>query len=189
MDLIEILGVAFGLWSVWLTVKENVWCWPIGIINILFFMVMFANAKLYADFLLQVIFLVLSFYGWYFWVHPKSGKEKVPVTIMNLANRAFTFGTFIGGTVVMGYLLSTYTDASVPYWDSSTTVMSIIAQFLMSRKKLECWAIWITADVIDTGIYLYKELYLTSILYLVFLGLAIVGLLAWRKSWKSAKTA
>jgi nicotinamide mononucleotide transporter len=186
MDLIELFGVVTGLWCVWLTVKEKVLSWPIGIVNILFFMVMFYQVKLYADLLLQVIFLVLSFYGWYYWVHPKPGKKTVPVTIMSFRYRAASVLSFAAGTAVMGYLLSTYTDASVPYWDSSTTVMSIIAQWLMSEKRLECWVLWITADVIDTGIYYYKGLYLTSGLYLVFLFLATAGLLQWRKSWRNS---
>ena len=189
MNVIEILGVAFGLWSVWLTIKEKVLCWPIGIVNILFFMVMFYQVKLYADLGLQFIFLILSFYGWYYWIHPKKGRDTVPVTTLSLSSKLGTTATWGASTVVMGAVLATYTDASVPYWDSSTTVLSILAQYLMSRKKLECWILWITADVVDTGIYLYKDLYLTSVLYAVFLALATAGLIAWRKSWKSTEKA
>lgn len=187
MMLVEILGVAFGLWSVWLTVKQRIWCWPIGIINILFFMVMFYQVKLYADMGLQVIFLILSIYGWYYWVHPKKDKKDVPVTLVPNAVRLVVFTVAAGAAAVMGYLLTVHTDASVPYWDSSTTVMSVAAQYLMAQKKLECWTIWITADVIDIGIYTYKELYLTAGLYVIFLCLATSGLIAWWRSWRSTE--
>ncbi|MEW5747701.1 MAG: nicotinamide riboside transporter PnuC [Candidatus Thermoplasmatota archaeon] len=183
MNVIEVLGVVTGLLTVWLTVRQKVLCWPIGIVNILLFMVLFYQVKLYADLGLQVVFLILSFYGWYYWIHPKKGEASVPVTTLSWRSGAGTAATWGLGTVVMGAALATYTDASVPYWDSSTTVMSIIAQYLMSLKKLESWYLWIAADVVDTGIYLYKELYLMSGLYAVFLVLATAGYIEWRKSW------
>jgi len=184
LTFVEIAGVAFGFWSVWLTVKEKVLCWPVGIVNILLFMVMFYWVKLYADLGLQVFFLILSIYGWWVWIHPKLGKKDVPVTLMTQPLRAGTFAVSAAATVLVGSMLGTYTDASVPYWDSMTTVMSVAAQYLMARKKLECWTIWITADVVDIGIYAYKGLYLTSALYVAFLVLATAGLIAWWRSWK-----
>ncbi|MCU0860395.1 MAG: nicotinamide riboside transporter PnuC [Thermoplasmata archaeon] len=187
MNFIEVLGVATGLLTVWLTVKQKVLCWPVGIVNILLFMVLFYQVKLYADLGLQVVFLILSFYGWYYWVHPKKGETTVPVTTLTARSWVMAIASLGVGTVAMGAALATYTDASVPYWDSSTTVMSIVAQYLMSLKKLENWYLWIAADVIDTGIYLYKDLYLMSGLYAVFLVLATVGYLEWRKSWRGSK--
>jgi nicotinamide mononucleotide transporter len=186
-SILEVLGVVTGLWTVWLTVKERVLCWPIGIVNILLFMVMFYQVKLYADLALQVVFLILSFYGWYYWVHPKKGADTVPVTTLSTWSKVGTTATWGVFTVAMGAALATYTDASVPYWDSSTTALSIIAQYLMSLKKLESWYLWFTADVVDTGIYLYKGLFLMCILYAVFMVLATVGFLEWRKSWRDSK--
>jgi nicotinamide mononucleotide transporter len=189
MNIIEILGVATGLWTVWLTVKEKVLCWPVGIVNILLFMALFYQVKLYADLGLQFVFLALSFYGWYYWVHPKKGEDTVPVTTLTVRSKIGTTASWGFGTLIMGAALATYTDASVPYWDSSTTALSIIAQYLMSLKKLESWYLWIIADVVDTGIYLYKDLYLMSALYAVFLVLATAGYIEWRKSWRDSKKA
>jgi nicotinamide mononucleotide transporter len=188
LNFVEIAGVAFGFWSVWLTVKEKVLCWPVGIVNILLFMVMFYWVKLYADLGLQFFFLILSIYGWWVWIHPTPGKKDVPVTLMTQPLRAGTFAVSAAATLLVGSMLGTYTDASVPYWDSMTTVMSVAAQYLMARKKLECWTIWITADVFDIGIYVYKGLYLTSGLYVAFLILATTGLIAWWRSWKRTNT-
>ena len=78
MDPIEVAGVAFGLWSVWLTIKEKISSWPVGIVNILLFMILFFSVKLYADFGLQIVFLVLSIYGWWVWLHPTPGQQEVP---------------------------------------------------------------------------------------------------------------
>jgi len=189
MDPIEVAGVAFGLWSVWLTIKERISSWPVGIVNIVLFMILFFSVKLYADFGLQIVFLVLSVYGWWVWLHPRPGKQEVPVTLLPTRVRVGALGASVSATFAMGFLLSHYTDAALPFWDSTTTVLSVVAQYLMARKNLECWYLWISADVLYVGIYAYKDLFLTSGLYAIFLVLAISGLLRWRKSWLRTRTA
>lgn len=188
MDVVEIVGVAFGLWSVWLTVKERILSWPVGIVNIGAFIILFYQVRLYADMGLQFFFLVLSIYGWWVWVHPERGKAKVLVTLMSVPSRVGTVAASAMGVLALGTFLSHYTNAAVPYWDSTATMMSIMAQYLMARKKLECWVLWIAVDVLSVGIYLYKDLLLTAGLYVIFLVLASAGLLRWRKSWRSGTT-
>ena len=183
MSLLEILGVATGLLCVWLTVRENIWCWPAGIVNAALFLAMFGLERLYADAGLQVVYIVLSVYGWYRWLHPGEDREELPVT--RIAPReALVLGAICTATAAtMGGLLHAYTDASLPFWDSTTVAMSLVAQYLLARKVLESWVVWVAADVIMVGIYLAKALYLTSALYVVFTVLAVAGYRAWKGSY------
>lgn len=143
---------------------------------------MFFQARLYADMGLQAVYIVLQIYGWYLWLHggPDRGELRVSRVTAGLILFLATLG--IAATLLMGWSLSIYTDADLPYWDSTTTVMSLIAQWMLAKKILENWLVWIGADVLFLGIYYYKELYLTCALYGLFLILAVLGLLAWRKT-------
>lgn len=193
MSLWEILGFVFGLLSVWLTTRQSVWCWPTGILNVVFFAVMFYQAKLYADVGLMGVYFVLSIYGWYHWSRPRSGvrgaargsanartdRTELAVTRMPLWGWPVALLVLVGGTFVLGSALSR-TDAAFPWVDSGTTVASLIAQTLLTRKVLENWLVWIAADVVMIGLYFQKELYLTSGLYVVFIGLCVRGFVSWR---------
>ncbi len=178
----EVVGVAFGLVSVWLTVRENIWCWPTGLVNVGLFIIVFWQARLYADMGLQVVYVVLSLYGWYEWLHGGRNRGALAVSRAPLPG---VVGGALGGVafaVFLGATLKHATDASLPYWDSATTSFSLVAQWMLTRKWIENWVIWIAVDVVYVGIYAAKQLYLTAGLYAVFLGLATLGLLEWKKS-------
>ncbi|MBC8394693.1 MAG: nicotinamide mononucleotide transporter [Deltaproteobacteria bacterium] len=183
MDLIETIGVAFGLVCVVLTVRQNIWCWPTGLVNVTLFMIMFYKARLYADMGLQAVYIVLSIYGWYQWLHGGPEKGELPVSQIGLKLFVNLMLIGISGTLLMGWALANYTNADLPYWDSTTTVMSLIAQWMLAKKILENWLVWISADVLFIGIYFYKELYLTGLLYVIFLILATSGFILWKKSF------
>jgi len=182
MDFIEIFGVIFGFICVILTVRQNIWCWPTGLVNVVLFMIMFYHTRLYADMGLQAVYIVLSIYGWYQWLY--GGPEKSKLSISHVRAKLIFLLTLIGisGTLLMGWSLSNYTNADLPYWDSTTTVMSLIAQWMLARKILENWLVWISADVLFVGIYLHKKLYLTSLLYVIFLILATSGYIVWKRT-------
>lgn len=186
MGWIEAVAVVFGLACVWLTVRQNIWCWPTGLVQVALYIAIFYNAKLYSDMLLHGVYVVLQFYGWYYWLHGGKQKQARPVTMLPRLHRVLWPVVTIAATLAWGWLMATKTDASVPYGDAFTTAASLVAQWLMARKKWESWFFWIAVDVIAIGIYWYKDLYMTSGLYAVFLVLATVGLLAWRKSWREA---
>jgi nicotinamide mononucleotide transporter len=186
MTIIEGIAAISGLICVWLTIKQKILCWPIGLVQILLYIYVFYCTRLYSDVILQVIFVFISIYGWYYWKKGNPGKEKVPVSLAGLFTGVW-FLISLGGTFAMGFLMSKYTNAALPYPDSFVTVASLIAQWLMAKKKLESWFFWIIVDIIATGIYWYKNLYFTSGLYTVFLILAILGYLEWRKSFKNTK--
>ena len=189
MSTIEVVAVIFGLVCVWLTVRENVWCWPTGLVMVVLYIVIFFRAKLYSDMGLQVIYVVMQVYGWHNWL--RGGKGKTELRVSRISRRGAVFWVSIGlaGTGSLGFVMSTWTDASLPHWDAATTVLSLIAQWLMAKKILESWVFWIVVDVLCVGVYTYKALHLTAGLYAVFLGLATAGLIAWRKSYLKTPAA
>lgn len=158
---IEAIAVIFGLLCVWLTIRQNIWCWPTGLIQVLLYIIIFYNALLYSDMLLHVVYVAMQIYGWYHWLY--GGKEKTELKVSVLPVTIFLIWIVAGilSTFAWGYLMGNYTNAAVPYADSITTIMSLIAQWLMARKRLESWFFWIAVDVVAIGVYLYKGLYLT----------------------------
>lgn len=165
----------------WLQVKENIWGWPIGIANNLFYIVVFLTAKLYADMGLQVVYIVISLYGWWNWFHRAPGGEKAVIRRLHLVEGAILTVAILAGAAFLRWLLSRYTDSTVPFWDGTTTAISLAAQYMLGRKHLENWLVWIGVDVVYIGLYVYKHLYLTSFLYFIFLLMCIAGFVQWRK--------
>ena len=175
---IEITGVAFGLACVALTARQSVWCWPAGIVNAICFAVMFVGARLYADVAMQGVYIVLSIYGWYSWSRPKA---ELPVIRFSPRGWWMSAAVFAAGAALIGLVLSR-TDAALPWANAGTASASLIAQWMMTRKVLESWIVWIVADVVMIGVYLHQSLYFTSGLYVVFIGLCIAGFIGWKKS-------
>ncbi|TFH46317.1 MAG: nicotinamide riboside transporter PnuC [Lysobacterales bacterium] len=185
MTAIEAIAVVFGVICVWLTVKQNIWCWPTGLVQVFLFIFIFYNAKLYSDLILHVIYVGMQIYGWNHWLRGGKEKASLPVSTMRIPGRLVWGLVCIIGTFAWGWLMKSFTDAAVPYADAFTTVTSLVAQWLMARKRLESWWFWIAVDVIAIGVYFYKELYLTTGLYAVFLVLATIGFIAWRKDLRA----
>ncbi|HET9529944.1 MAG TPA: nicotinamide riboside transporter PnuC [Blastocatellia bacterium] len=189
MNYYELFAVAFGLVSVLLTIKENIWCWPTGIISVSLYIIVFYRARLYGEMGLQVVFIALQIYGWYEWLRGGPGHGELHIARASPSLRAWLALIAIAGIALMGYLLATMTDASLPLLDSTVTVLSLIAQWMLAKKLLESWIIWIAVDVLSIGIYFYRELYLSTVLYATFLVLATVGFIEWRKILRSLQPA
>jgi nicotinamide mononucleotide transporter len=179
---IEATAVVFGLLAVWFVVRQNIWCWPTGLVQVSLYVFIFFQVKLYSDVILHLIYVVLQIYGWVHWLYGGEDRGELPVS--RLAGRSFIGWILVAGvgTGAWGAVMARTTDAAVPYGDAFTTAASLIAMWLMARKHIENWHFWIAVDVIAIGIYLYKDLYLTSGLYVAFLILSIAGLIAWRRS-------
>lgn len=186
IDILELLGLIFGLLAVYYLIKENILTWPFGILYVLVSFVIFWQEKLYADFALHVFFLVLNIYGWWYWVEGGKPKNKQEVSISHVSIFRLIFLLIISflGVTSLGFTLEKYTDASLPYWDSATTVLSLTGMWLTARKKIENWYFWFIVDVLATGIYFYKGIYFYAVLYLIYIGLAIVGFFAWKETMK-----
>ena len=170
-----------GAWCVWLTARQSLWNFPIGIVNNVFFGVLFFQSRLYGDMSLQGVYLVLGALGWTLWIWGKRGEAALPVTRINPIEIAgIALFLLISVPLMMRFLH--LAGGAVPFWDALTTALSLCAQYLLSRKRLENWWIWILADLIYVPLYIHRELYLTSALYGLFLILCCIGLRDWRKS-------
>lgn len=177
----EALGFVTGALCVYLVVRENVWNFPVGIANSAFFLVLFAGARLYGDAALQVIYIALGFQGWYLWL--RGGENRAPLKVER-ASRLLLAGVaafVVAGTTGLTFFFH-YIDDSAPFLDALTTVLSLGAQYLLNRKAVENWWLWMTADVVYIYLYFGKGLHLTAVLYLVFLGLCVAGLRSWLRT-------
>ena len=183
---VEAIATVLGITSVFLLVRQNIWCWRPGIVMVTLYVFIFYDAKLYSDMGLQVYYIFMQVYGWVHWVRGGAANGQLPVTQLGGRGRTAWLVVCAAGTAALGFLMDAYTDAALAYWDACTTVMSLVAQFLQARKLVECWVLWIAVDVLAVGIYLVKGLYITTGLYAVFLGLAGWGLIEWRRSLRAA---
>ena len=179
---VELIAAILGLLSVWLTVRQNIWCWPTGLASVALHIIIFYQTKLYSDVILQVVFEALQIYGWYHWLYGAEDKPTLPVTKSRSFELLGWLAVGLLGTLIWGYPMNRYTDAAAPYPDAFIAVASLIAQWLQARKRLDSWYFWIAADVVAIPVYIYKELIPTAILYLVFLILCVVGFGQWKKS-------
>lgn len=181
---LEWIAVLTGFACVWLAARESLWNFPVAIVSCALYIVVYYRAGLYSDSLLQIMFILLSLYGWYAWLYGGRSKTELPVSRTRRWEWLATLG-FVGVfTAGFGYYLHTYTDAALPHWDSFTTAGSLAAQFLLMRKRLENWWLWILVDLIYVPILWYKQLYPTSGLYALYLGLAVYGYWQWRQSMR-----
>ncbi len=185
MTTIELIASVFLLVCVWLSAKRNIWTWPTGIIGVsIFFYICYAS-QLYADMWLQIVFLAQSVYGWYFWINGTSKDQgNVPIRKLNLREQTLGLTALTFLIILVGYLSDQYTDTDVPYLDAMVASISLIANILLARKVIDNWVLWIIADVFYIGLFYYKELYVTSGLYVIFLVISISGLLQWQKEWR-----
>lgn len=186
----ELSGLVFGILAVVFLIKESIWTWPTGIAYVIVSFIVFWEARLYGDFLLHIFFLVLNIYGWYVWKQ-KSNNQKSEVRISRLSfkqNAVSVLLTSIGILIFAQLLIQLPSmfdgvePASLPYWDSTTSILSVTGMWLTTRKKIENWYYWFAVDVLAAGIYFYKDLYFYSLLYFLYVGMAVTGYLAWRKT-------
>jgi nicotinamide mononucleotide transporter len=179
---LELAAAITGAISVWLSVRQNIWSWPTAIVNVVLYTVVFWDAKLYADMGLQVIYAVLSLYGWYQWLYGGEGRTELRVTRTPPRLGAILAVVAAAGSAFLGTLLRHTTDAALPFMDSFLSSTSLVAQWMMTKKLVENWLVWIAVDVLYVGMFVFKGLYLTAGLYAVFLVLAVRGYLDWRRS-------
>jgi nicotinamide mononucleotide transporter len=186
MGSIEWIAVFITLLAVWLTTRQVVWCWPLGMVSVTLYAVVFWQARLYADMGLQALYFALSIYGWWAWRRGGENHGELSVSTTPTRRRWALLGIGAVAGLVLGQTLSRLTDASLPFMDSTLTSFSIVAQWMQTRKLLEAWLLWIGVDVFYVGMFLYKGLYPTAGLYALFLYLASMGYVQWRRSLPGA---
>ena len=180
--ILQIVGVTLGLLYLWLEYKANIWLWVVGLIMPCVHSVLYYKSGLYADFAMQVYYIAAGLYGLTAWLAGRK-RTKKPLKIAHTPLRLALPLVAIYGVLhtAMYFVLVRFTDSTVPFWDSMTTAMSMVAMWLLSRKYIEQWLVWLVVDAITVGLYLYKGIPLTACLYGLYCILAIAGYLRWRR--------
>ena len=180
---VEILGVVFSILYLYFSIRQNILLWPMGIISALLYMVVFYQSKFYADMGLNGYYFFVSIYGWILWGRGRDEGKEIP---MSRISRRLIFILLLITTVAflgIGIILERYTDSPIPFWDAFTTALSFTATWMLARKILEHWILWIIVDTVSMGLYLYRGLYPTLILFAIYTSMAIIGYIEWKKSY------
>jgi nicotinamide mononucleotide transporter len=180
---LEITAVVLALAMVGCNIRQIHWGWPLAIISSLMYFALFWRSKLYGDSVLQVFFAVVAFWGWFQWLRGRR-PDGSPLKASRLTQRglAITVAACALLWPATGLFLKTYTDTDVPWWDAFPTAVSLVGQFLLGRKYIENWAVWILVNVVSVALFTYKGLWLTVGLYAVFIALSVVGWRAWKRA-------
>lgn len=178
---LEAVAVLFGLLSVWFAKKENILVYPTGIISVLIYVYICLFAGLYADMGINVFYFLMSVYGWYKWTRKDQRDNLLPITNNSIMMQVLSITGVIVFFFILRYVLSNFTDSTVPNWDSATTAIFLVGMWLMALKKIENWIYWIVGDVISIPLYFHKGLLLTSFQFTVFMIIAVAGYLEWKK--------
>jgi nicotinamide mononucleotide transporter len=174
---------------VWFARKENIWVYPTGIVNVLVYVYLCFFAGLYADMAINAFYFVMSVFGWYNWSRRVDHTHHVPISTLSIKQWLFYIALIAIAFGLIYYVLKNFTDSTVPLFDSFTTSLFIAGMWLMAIKKIENWILWIIGDVLVIPMFSIKGLAFTSIQYIVFLVLAIMGYVEWRKRLLSKQTA
>ncbi|HYC52370.1 MAG TPA: nicotinamide riboside transporter PnuC [Gemmatimonadaceae bacterium] len=185
----EIVAAITGATSVFLSARQNIWSWPTAIVNVSLYTVVFYREGLYSDTGLQVVYLILSIYGWHQWLYGGAQHSTLKVSRASHRMLLVSLAAGVGFWLAVGTLTSRLPGSSLSYLDAALTTTSLVAQWMMTRKILENWILWIIADLVYVPMFLYKGLYVTAALYAVFLALAIMGFVSWRRSWTRDRPA
>ena len=180
---IEIIAAACGLTCVFLQTKEKVIAWPFGIVSVALYVYVFYESFLYSDVLLHAVYIGLNIYGWYHWVNKRSNQdEKAAIGELSKSGWIIWPTVILFGVLGLGYFMGTHLGAQLSYFDAFTTSGSLVAQYLLARKIIQNWLWWIVVDVVASGVYIYKDLYVTAILFFAYLILCIKGYKDWQKA-------
>lgn len=189
MQWIEWTAATAGAVSVYLSTRQKILSWPTAIVNVSLYTFIFYKSGLFSDMGLQVVYLVLSVYGWYQWLH--GGAHRTPRRVSRATRKVWLVSGLVA--LIFWFGLASYTSTlpgvSLPHLDAGLTTVSLVAQWMMTRKVLENWVLWIVADVVYVPMYIYKQLYVTAGLYAVFLVLAVMGFTEWRRSYRDDRAA
>lgn len=190
MNYLELAGTLVGLAYLWLEYKASIYLWIASIIMPAIYIVVYYQAGLYADFGINIYYLLASVYGWIAWKYQKKGQETTEIQesgighlpLRTLPILLLLFGVLFAG---IGFILVRYTDSTVPWFDSFTTALSVIALWMLAKKYVEQWLAWILVDIVCCGLYFYKDLYFTAFLYGFYTVIAIFGFLKWKRLIKA----
>jgi len=186
--ILELFAVACGLASVWFMKQERILVYPFGIINVLIYVYICFTSRLYAYAGINVYYAVISAYGWYNWLRKNQKDERIRITRLPGWGLLFYAGCITVFFFLLRFLLDRFTDSEIPTWDALTTAIYVIAMWLLARKKIEHWILWIIGDIISIGMFIWLNLYFSSFQFLVFTVIAIFGFVEWRRKIEGRRT-
>jgi len=194
---VEFIGTLLGLISVFLAARANIFTWPTGILNAIFFLVIFFQIHLYSDMFLQMYFCGMGVYGWFSWKYKAAHQQSAIRTLSNadrlrLAMLIATVTLLIGTLISQIHLILPQIfdhPATYPYIDTFIAISSILATILLARRIFETWVLWVTVDVTSIGLYSVKGVKLIAIEFIIFLCLAMLGVFSWYRLWKEKELA
>ena len=181
----ELLGIIFSFIYLYFSIKQKIWLWPLGLISSAIYTYIFLKSGLYADMGLQIYYVIISVYGWYYWFNnktPKLNNKKLEIKYLDKKTAGLLLLITIILFIIISQILLYFTDSEIPYWDAFTTAAGITATWMLAKKYIEHWLIWVVVDLISSALYFYKNLNLTVILYIVYTVMAVIGYMQWKKS-------
>jgi len=183
---LEAVAFVLAIVMVVLNMRVNPIAWPLAIISSLLYFALFWNSKLYGDASLQVFFALVALWGWWQWLRGTAADgSALRVRSLDAVARGWVFAALVLAWPATGWFLKRYTDTDVPWWDAFPTAGSVIGQWLLGRKYIENWAAWVVVNVVSVGLFAYKGLWLTTLLYTLFIAMSFMGWRAWARLAKA----
>ncbi len=188
MSPLEATAVAFGVAYLVLAIRQNILCWHAALVNVLLSLVLFYERRLYSESALQLFYAAMAVYGWYEWRYGgrRTAEEttELPVSTWPVPRHALAIGVSVLASAAIGWLLAHHTQAAFPYLDTFTSVSAIVTTYMVAKKILENWLYWIVLDSISVYLYVARDLYLYALLSVVYVALAVLGFVRWRRDWR-----
>lgn len=179
---LEAVAFVLAIAMVVLNMRVNPIAWPLAIVSSLLYFALFWSSRLYGDASLQIFFALIALWGWWQWLRgTEADGARLHVRSLGTRGRRRLFAALALAWPATGWFLKNYTDTDVPWWDAFPTAASVIGQWLLGRKYIENWAAWIVVNVVSVGLFAYKGLWLTMLLYSLFIAMSFMGWRAWRK--------
>lgn len=182
---IELLGAILGIAYIFFSIRQNILTWPVGLLTSGLYVWVFFVSKLYADMGLQLYYVVISIYGWYEWLRGNQANHSESIKVSRLSLKLGIVLALVSVVIfiLIGFVLKNYTDSPVPMADALATALSIVATWMLARKILEHWLVWIFVDAFSIGLFWYKDLHPTVILFVVYTVMAFIGYIEWKKQF------
>lgn len=182
---VELLGAILSIVYLLLSIRQNILLWPVGILSAAIYMIVFYQTKFYADMGLNGYYFFISIYGWISWSKAsRQDQQGMPVVRTGMVRGLILLTIILVLFLLMGYLLDHFTDSPVPYWDAFTTAGSIVATWMLTKKIIEHWILWVIIDLVSLGLYIHRGLYPTAVLFAIYTTMAVVGYIQWKKTLK-----
>ncbi len=180
--ILEWSAVVVSILGIWLMTQRRMLAWPVGLASVGLYALVFFEARLYSDTLLQIAFAAFLFYGWIDWHRQDKPDGRVVIAPLSPSHCARDLGLGVAFGLALGAAMHSWTDAALPWLDAMLAALSLVAQWWQARRHTAAWWLWIAVDVVYVGMYAVKSLHVTAGLYLLFIGWAVMGLRAWGKA-------